>query len=41
MSSGEWSGDDEFECSTCGAVFETERELEQHAESEHSDPTSS
>ena len=34
MSSGEWSGDDEFECPVCGAVFGDEEELRAHSEAE-------
>jgi uncharacterized C2H2 Zn-finger protein len=35
MSSGEWSGEDEFECPTCGAVFESEDALREHSREEH------
>jgi uncharacterized C2H2 Zn-finger protein len=35
MSSGEWSGEDEFECPVCGTVFEDEDELREHSQSEH------
>ena len=37
MSSGEWSGEDEFECSVCDAVFDDEDDLREHNRSEHPD----
>ena len=37
MSSGEWSGEDEYECAVCEQVFESEDELEEHRQQEHSD----
>jgi hypothetical protein len=37
MSSGEWSGDDEYECPTYHAVFESESDLREHNRAEHAD----
>ena len=35
MTSGEWSGEDEYECAICEQVFESEEQLEEHQEQEH------
>ena len=37
MSSGEWSGEDEIECETCGELFESEDALQKHSREEHPD----
>jgi hypothetical protein len=37
MSSGEWSGEDEIECATCGELFESEDALQEHSREEHPD----
>ena len=37
MSSGEWRGEDEFECATCGEIFDSGEALEEHSREEHAD----
>lgn len=36
MSSGKWSGDDEYECAVSEQVFESEEALKEHEQQEHS-----
>ncbi len=37
MSSGEWSGEDEYECTICERIFDTEDKLQEHQQQEHSE----
>jgi hypothetical protein len=35
MSSGEWSGEDDYECAECGEIFDSEDALREHHQSAH------